>query len=290
MHRIANGVLVLAIAHCLGCPSAPPPFPPEAMVIAHRGASGLAPEHTLAAYDLAIELGADTIEQDLQLTRDGVLVVLHDETLDRTARGPAENCTGPVHEKTLAELETCDFGLWFDDRVAGAGARFAGQKIVTLEALIQRYGTSVRYYIETKHPEHAPGVERILLSLLADHELLPREGQEPRVIVQSFSSESLRSMASLQPDLPLVQLLEGDLEAPLDEAFGVIAEYAIGIGPPRSQVDSALMAAARRHGLVVHPYTVNEPAEMVRLLDLGVDGLFTDRPDRLLDILRKKGS
>jgi glycerophosphoryl diester phosphodiesterase len=258
------------------------------MVIAHRGASGLAPEHTLAAYDLAIELGADTIEQDLQVTRDGVLVVLHDETLDRTARGSAQNCTGPVHEKTLAELETCDFGLWFDDRVAGAGARFAGQKIVTLEALIQRYGTRVRYYIETKHPEHAPDVEQALLSMLADHELLPREGEEPRVIVQSFSSESLRSIHALQPDLPLVQLLEGDLDEPLDEEFGVIAEYAVGIGPPRSQVDSALMAAARRNGLIVHPYTVNERAEMIRLLDLGVDGLFTDRPDRLLDLLRER--
>ena len=298
MPRISYWVLAFAIGHCIGCASAPPEpiaiahrsasgLAPEPMVIAHRGASGLAPEHTLAAYDLAIELGAHTLEQDLQMTRDGVLVILHDETLDRTARGPAENCTGPVHEKTLAELGTCDFGVWFDDRVPGAGARFAGQKIVTLEALIQRYGTRVLYYIETKHPEHAPGVEQALLSMLAIHELLPREGEEPHVIVQSFSSESLRNIHALQPDLPLVQLLEDDLDEPLDDEFGAIAEYAVGIGPPRSQVDSTLMAAARRHGLVVHPYTVNERAEMTRLLDLGVDGLFTDRPDRLVELLRQ---
>jgi glycerophosphoryl diester phosphodiesterase len=85
-----------------------------------------------------------------------------------------------------------------------------------------------------------------------------------------------------------VQLLEGDLDDPLDEEFGRIAEYAVGIGPPRRQVDSTLMTAARRHGLIVHPYTVNEPAEMVRLLDLGVDGLFTDRPDRLVELLRER--
>jgi glycerophosphoryl diester phosphodiesterase len=258
------------------------------MVIAHRGASGLAPEHTLAAYDLAIELGADTIEQDLQLTRDGVLVILHDETLDRTARGPAANCSGPVREKTLAELESCDFGAWFDDRNPGAEVRFAGQGIVTLDALLQRYGKRVRYYIETKHPEHAPGMEEALLSLLTTHRLLPIQGEDSHVIIQSFSSESLLQVRSLQPDLPLVQLLDDDLVAPFDEEFGTIAEYAVGIGPDRSQVDAELVAAARRHGLVVHPYTVNETAEMVRLLELGVDGLFTDRPDRLVELLRER--
>ena len=288
MPRISYWVLTLGIGlvigHCIVCASAPP----GPLVIAHRGASGLAPEHTLAAYDLAIDLGAGTIEQDLQLTRDGILIILHDETLDRTARGPAENCTGPVHQKTLAALQTCDFGVWFDDRVPGAGARFAGQRIVTLEALFQRYGTRVRYYIETKHPEQAPGVEQALLSLLATHALLPRQGEESPVIVQSFSAESLRRIRALQPDLPLVQLLDEDLETPLDEQFSVIAEYAVGVGPHRSDVDAAFMAEARRHGLIVHPYTVNEQAEMIRLLDLGADGLFTDRTDRLVELLRER--
>lgn len=284
MPRILVWALRFVITFCLGCPSGSQ----EPLVIAHRGASGLAPEHTWAAYDLAIELGADFIEQDLQLTRDGVLVILHDETLDRTARGPAENCTGPVHDKSLAELETCDFGAWFNGRSPGADIRFAGQRIVTLDALFERYGKQVRYYVETKHPEHAPGMERALLSLLAAHRLLPVEGDESRVIVQSFSSESLRRVRALQPDLPLVQLLDGELDGPLDEEFSTIAEYAVGIGPDRSQVDAALMAAARRHELVVHPYTVNEPAEMLRLLDLGVDGLFTDRSDRLVALLRER--
>ena len=86
------------------------------LAIGHRGASGYAPEHTIASYDLALALGADYIEQDLQLTKDGVLVVLHDPTLDRTARGPAENCTGSRRStKTLAQIKTCDVGSWFND-------------------------------------------------------------------------------------------------------------------------------------------------------------------------------
>src|SRR4029078_9787698 len=89
--------------------------PQPVLNIGHRGASGYAPEHTIASYDLALALGADYIEQDLQLTKDGVLVVLHDPTLDRTARGEAANCTGLVIEKTLAQVKTCDVGSWFND-------------------------------------------------------------------------------------------------------------------------------------------------------------------------------
>ena len=87
------------------------------LAVAHRGASGTRPEHTFAAYDRAIEMGADYIEQDLQVTSDGVLVVLHDGTLNRTARGAAENCTGAVNTKTLAQIKTCSAGQWFGARV-----------------------------------------------------------------------------------------------------------------------------------------------------------------------------
>ena len=88
----------------------------QVLNVGHRGASGLAPEHTLASYDLALDFGADYIEQDLRMTSDGVLVVLHDEDLDRTTRGPAENCTGPVSEKTLDQIKTCDVGSFYTIR------------------------------------------------------------------------------------------------------------------------------------------------------------------------------
>jgi len=264
------------------CTTAPPTpgAPPEPALIAHRGASTLAPEHTLAAYDLAIEIGADYLEHDLQLTADGVLVILHDDTLDRTASGPAKNCSGAVAEKTLAQLETCDFGAWFAERDPVVGNRFAGQRIVTLEALFTRYGKSVRYYIETKQPEEAPGMEQALVSLLAAHDLLPVGPHDRSVMVQSFSTASLRKLHALRPELPLVRLLD-EGERP---ALAELSEIAVGIGPNQGDVDEDLIASAHRHGLVIHPWTVNARPEMARLLDLGVDGVFTDNSELFMEV------
>ena len=285
MRRLVR-LLVAPAALAAACSSVSPgKEDSRPIVIAHRGASGLAPEHTFAAYDLAIEMGADYIEQDLQLTLDGVLVVVHDDTLDRTARGPARECTGPVRDKTAAQLEACDFGLWYDERHPNAPRAFAGQKAPSLETVSRRYGPSTRYYIETKQPEAAPGMEEALLALLREHDLLPCSADDRRVLVQSFSPESLEKLHRLSPDLPLVLLLGRDgLAEPVDATLADIARYAVGIGPYRGNVHAELVAAAKRHGLLVHPYTVNEPEEMRRLLELGVDGLFTDYPNRCCEI------
>jgi len=272
------------IAACTTTPGTLGP-PPEPTLIAHRGASVLAPEHTLAAYDLAIEIGADYLEHDLQLTFDGVLVVLHDDTLDRTARGPAENCSGAVAEKTLAQLETCDFGTWFTERDPAAGNRFAGQRIVSLDALLARYGTSVRYYIETKQPEEAPGMEEALVSLLAAYNLLPTSSRDRSVVVQSFSTASLRKLHALRPELPLVRLFdEGELGTAVDVVFAELSKIAVGIGPNHADVDEDLVASAHRHGLVVHPWTVNTRADMHRVLEFGVDGVFTDDSELFVEV------
>src|SRR5678815_84753 len=127
--------------------------PPPVLNIGHRGASGYAPEHTIESYDLALKLGADYIEQDLQLTSDGVLVCLHDTTLDRTARGPVENCTGPVSAKTLAQVKTCDVGSWFNDANPDrARPEYVGLQVPTLEEVFKRYRRRANYYIETKAP------------------------------------------------------------------------------------------------------------------------------------------
>src|ERR671920_453189 len=136
--------------------------------IGHRGASGYAPEHTFASYDLALRMGADYIEQDLQMTKAGVLVVMHDETLDRTARPTAESqpgdCTGLVREKTLAQIKTCDVGSWFNEAYPQyANPDYVGLQIPTLEEVFQRYGKRVNYYIETKNPEADLGMEKKLL-------------------------------------------------------------------------------------------------------------------------------
>jgi glycerophosphoryl diester phosphodiesterase len=254
-----------------------------ATVVAHRGASAYAPEHTFAAYDLALEQGADYIEQDLQLTADGELVVLHDETLDRTARGPAESCTGPVHDKTLEQLRQCDMGSWFNEAHPDlADPAFVGLKIPTMREVIERYGDDARYYVETKAPDAQPGMEQALLDLLDETTLTgERATRSRRVIVQSFSAESLQRIRERQPELPLVLLLYASGTPIAGSTLDDAAKLAIGIGPSSANVDAALVDAAHERCLDVHPYTVDDPAAMSTLLAAGVDGMFTNAPDVL---------
>ncbi|WP_233451802.1 glycerophosphodiester phosphodiesterase [Rubrobacter xylanophilus] len=266
---------------------------PEDVVlnVGHRGASGYAPEHTFAAYDLALRMGADYIEQDLQMTRDGVLVVLHDETLDRTARPTAESepgdCTGLVREKTLAQIKTCDVGSWFNEAYPQyARPEYVGLKIPTLEEVFQRYRKSVNYYIETKSPEAAPGMEEELLRLMDEYGLRRPAAERWQVLIQSFSPASLQKVHALDPSLPLIQLFTGaETSETIRARLDATATYAVGIGPSKDDVDAALVGAAHARCLDVHPYTVNESAEMEGLIATGVDGMFTNFPDRLDAVL-----
>lgn len=274
-------------------PNKPPKGSELVLNIGHRGASGYAPEHTFPAYDLALKMGADYIEQDLQLTKDGVLIVMHDETLNRTARGSAENCTGLVREKTLTQLKTCDVGSWFNETYPEyAKDSYVGLKIPTLEEVFRKYRGSVNYYIETKSPESAPGMEEELLRLMDRYHLTKQAERNRQVLIQSFSPASLQKIHSINPNLPLIQLYtDADntsqtVQAQLDLA----ATYAVGVGPSMNDVDSSLTEAAHDRCLDVHPYTVNETREMKQLIAAGVDGMFTNYPDRLEKILGKEAA
>ena len=250
------------------------------LVIAHRGASGYAPEHTFAAYDRALVLGCDYLEHDLQMTRDGELVCVHDETLDRTA----STCTGRIIEHSWDEIRECDVGTWFNRAFPDhARPEFAGQRIPRLDDVFTRYRERAAFYIETKVPESAPGMEEALLGLLEKHDLIGPARREWRVLIQSFSAASLRRIARIDTTLPLIQLLPERTGSPAIQAMlEEIAQYAVGIGPERADVDSALVRAAHGRGLHVHPYTVNDQGEMRRLMDAGVDGMFTNFCDRLI--------
>jgi glycerophosphoryl diester phosphodiesterase len=256
--------------------------------IGHRGASGYAPEHTIPAYDLALEQGADYIEIDLQMTKDGVLVALHDDTLDRTADAPEgvpeRYCSGPVIKRTLEQIKQCDVGSWF-------GPEYAGEQIPTLEEIFQRYGTSVNYYIETKNPEAAPGMEEELLSLMEEYKLTEPAEDNWQVLIQSFSAESLMTIHEMNEDLPLIQLFSStETSQTIQDQLDLVSTYAVGIGPSMTDVDAALVEAAHALCLDVHPYTVNEKADMRALIDLGVDGMFTNFPDRLEKLLGKSAA
>jgi glycerophosphoryl diester phosphodiesterase len=250
--------------------------------IGHRGASAYAPEHTFASYDLAIEQGADYIEIDLQMTADGVLVAMHDKTLNRTADAPEgvpeRYCRGLVSKKTLEQIKMCDVGSWF-------GPEYAGQQIPTLEEIFQRYGTSVNYYIETKNPEASPGMEEELLRLMDKYDLTEPAEENWQVLIQSFSAESLMKIHEINPDLPLIQLYWAGTSKSIQRDLDAVSEYAVGIGPYKKDVDAALVEAAHEHCLAVHPYTVNTVEEMEALIALGVDGMFTNNPDLLDAVL-----
>ncbi len=257
----------------------------RALVIAHRGASAYAPEHTFPAWDRALDMGADYLEQDLQLTRDGVLIVMHDDTLERTLRGPG--CTGRVIDRTLDEIRRCSAGAWFNERYPErADPSFDDARVPTLDEVLRRYAGRARFYIETKNPAEAPGMEEKLVAVLRAHGLdggAARDGL-PVVLLQSFSAESLRRLAELAPAIPRIQLLEADPERQLIDRLAGIADYAHGIGPSRRTTGPGLIEAAHALRLRVHPYTVNDPAEMRRLLEMGADGLFSDRPDVLASV------
>lgn len=264
----------------------------EVAVIGHRGASWDAPEHTFASWDLALAQGADWLEFDLQRTADGALVIFHDDSLDRVARGPAADCSGPVAERTLGQLRRCDVGRWFNekhpDRAQGG---YEGLRIPTLDEVLERYGQRARLYIELKDPERAPTMAAEFHAALLRHGLAGAGAPTDRLLVQSFVPAALERFHALAPEVPLVQLLADSVPAAqLDGALARVAGYAVGIGPSGRILDERLVAAAHAKGLIVHPYTVNEEAQLRAVLDLGVDGVFTDRPAllrALLDVRRR---
>lgn len=243
------------------------------LVIAHRGASADAPEHTMESYRLAMEMDADYIEIDLQMTRDGVLIALHDVSVDRTTDG-----SGEVSEMDLAEIKQLDAGSWFNEKNPdNANDEFTGARIPTLEEVFLEFGDQANYYIETKQPDENEEMEEKLIELLSQFDLLDSSHPHGKVIIQSFSPDSLKIIHELNSDIPLVQLTQNEeQEIPSLEEFGGIREYAVGIGISYKNVDEAYITAARDAGLLVHPYTVDDPEEVERLKSWGAHGVFTN--------------
>ncbi len=255
--------------------------------IAHRGASGYAPEHTFAAYDKSHnELGASYIEIDLQRTKDGHLVAMHDETVDRTTNG-----SGRVEDYTLSELKKLDAGSSFNEQHPQfANDRYKGATVPTLDEILTRYGTDANYYIETKQPDVYPGMEQQLLDTLDKHNMLNSNAlQHGHVLIQSFSEASLLKMHQLNANVPLIRLLDkGELAQQSDADLQRIRSYAIGVGPEYSDLNERNTAHLKDLGFLVHPFTVNETADMQRLNQYGVDGVFTNYADQYKAISAQK--
>jgi glycerophosphoryl diester phosphodiesterase len=278
--------------------------------IAHRGASAYAPEHTLSAYRLAIEQGADYVEQDLAITRDGVLICLHDDSLERTTnvedvypdRGVVNPATGRRQwlavDFTLAEIRRLDAGSWFD-------ARFAAERIPTWDEAVAAVGTGAGLYPELKSPAlyRARNVNMARVFVDSFRRLNPgsrpstglRAGRPESLILQSFDEETLRDLARTLPSVPRTFLIENRDGARWLTSHGLaeIATFATGIGPAKALIDNSpgIVKAAHAAGLTVTPYTFTSRAPASRFPDvrdemahylftLDVDALFTDNPDR----------
>ncbi|XKE95386.1 glycerophosphodiester phosphodiesterase [Metaplanococcus flavidus] len=258
----------------------------EILNVAHRGASGHAPEHTLAAYELGEQMKGDFIEVDLQMTEDGVLIAMHDEKVDRTTDG-----SGFVKEMTLAEIKQLDAGSWFNEAYPDkAKPDYAGLTVPTLEEVIEEFGRRSRYYIETKAPNVYPEMQEELLRVLNKHKLIGSNEASSKVLVQSFSADSLLEIHELDPEIPLIQLISYSEPATItDQEISAIKEYALGIGTSYTRIDKEYVKKIRENDLLIHPYLVNSKSEMERLLDWGVTGMFTNFPDRLDEVLKSRG-
>lgn len=248
--------------------------------VAHRGASGHAPEHTITAYKMGEQMHGDYIELDLQMTKDGKLIAMHDETLDRTTNG-----TGLVKDYTLEEIKQLDAGSWFNEKYPEAAKdEYVGLKVPTLEEVFQIFGKNEKYYIETKSPNVYPGMEEELLRLINEYRI-----DKDTLLVQSFSPESLIKMYQLDPAIKLVQLLWYESPAMISDAeIAAIKEYAVGIGPNSTYLSQEYVQKTVNNDLEIHPYTVNEKEEMKKLIDWGVTGMFTNYPDRLHEVMKGK--
>jgi glycerophosphoryl diester phosphodiesterase len=325
---------------------------PHPAVIAHRGASYDAPESTAAAYKLARDLGADYLELDLQRSKDGVLIALHDNSLQRTtdvASKFPERKDSPANAFTLAELKTLDAGSWFNSAYPDrARPSYVGLKILTLDEIIDIAQSNPLHkpglYIETKEPKQFPGIEHDLKAKLQDRGWLSPAGSKlgkselavgqgkGKVVLQTFEKSSLELLQKEMPKVPKILLLwvgEGSIEPksrvqfvdsgakdkaaffamqePKDKAeFQRWVDYAkaqgaIGTGPSAALthggdqsysdlVQPWMNQYTHDQGMLVHVYTIDEAVDFQKVMDAGVDGIFTNRASELLKFYKRPGA
>ena len=233
----------------------------ELEIIAHRGFSAKSPENTLAAFSLAIERGADSIEFDIQLAAGGLPVVIHDPTLNRTT-----GTWGKVAQKTLEQIKALDAGSWFSPE-------FAGERIPTLkETLLAVKGIPKYIYLDVKkHCDWTMEQVQVLL------EMLTEEGWQDRCIVSSFSDKFVRQLLDLSSDFTIGYIVGNskDYKTQLAKATNakkaaIISQYRVFLKEP------SLVESARSQGIDVVAWTVDSPQDFQRLTDIGVKRIITN--------------
>ncbi|MGP4081644.1 glycerophosphodiester phosphodiesterase [Pseudalkalibacillus sp. R45] len=232
--------------------------------VAHRGAAGYAPENTMAAFRKAFEMKADYVELDVQMSKDGELVVIHDTTVDRTTNG-----TGKVSDLTYEELRALDAGSWF-------APEFEGEPIPTFEDVLDGMRGKTKLLIELKAPSNYPGIEEKVAEVLKERNMDKPENNS--VIVQSFDFDSMKTFHNLLPEVPIGVLTSNYLDL-TDDSLNEFKSYADYVNPHKNQIDRALVDRIHSLYMGVMPWTVRAKEDVQPLLDAGVDGIISDYPD-----------
>jgi len=280
---------------------------PYRAVIAHRGASYQAPEETAPAYLLARDLGADYLEADIQRTKDGVLIALHDDTFERTT--DVANLF-PGREKdtvetfTFAEIRKLDAGTWFNMKYPEKARKsFAGIKVLSLDEILAIAGGGTHrpgIYLEVKEPKRFPGIEKQLVDFLAKKGWIGRtdgikgflrDGKVTvgftgaRVILQSFDAGCVANFVKHAPAVPRLYLYDGDeiKKSGWDAVLKTAKDNDAGLGPSGYEAYPRKNGEGHDAGLFIHVYTINKPWQARLLTLFGADGFFTDRTDMLLE-------
>jgi glycerophosphoryl diester phosphodiesterase len=232
--------------------------------VAHRGAAGYAPENTIAAFDKAVEMKADYIEIDVQRSKDGELVIIHDTTINRTTDG-----SGNVKDLTFHQLRSFDAGSWM-------GEEFSGEKIPTFDEILDRYHGKVGILIELKAPELYPGIEEEVAEELKERNL--DKPQNEKIIIQSFNFESMKKINSLLPKVP-VGVLTSSIADTTDEALKEFSTYADYFNPSYRIVTKDLVNRVHSLDMKISSWTVRSQEAADFLLEMDVDAIITDYHD-----------
>ena len=237
-------------------------------IIGHRGATGYAPENTMASMDLAYKQGCDGIEFDVQLTKDHELVVIHDWTLDRTTNG-----RGEVKDLTLEEIRSFDAGSWF-------GPDFKGERVPTLGEVFEHFPKDFFLNLEIKIQgyDHRP-IEAAVLKLIEEYD------RKEHTLVSSFNNHRLRNLMDISEGLKFAVMYEGYLsEIPIKDAY---THKIRSFHPSKDYVDGELVEKAKERDLQVYTWTVNDLQTAKRLQEIGVDGIITNYPSFMIQHLKK---
>jgi len=232
--------------------------------VAHRGATAYAPENTIAAFDLAVDMKADYIEIDVQRSKDGELVLIHDTTVDRTTDG-----TGKVGELTFEQLRSLDAGSW-------KGEQYEGEPIPTFEEILDRYRGKVGILIELKAPELYHGIEKQVAEALKERNL--DKPQNEKIIIQSFNFESMKTTNELLPLVPIGVLTSNRVHT-TPEALQEFSTYADWFNPSYGIVTEELVNQVHSLGMKIGSWTVRSQEAADFLFEMKVDAIITDYPD-----------